>query len=189
MYCRRVLFGEGVQSTCECMRGCGKYIPDFAKQPGCKVVETAVVAFDAFRGIYPTSKVIKSVPVVNITRQTAQQFDFQQPYASSMLPFASIKANEHATRQVHGLKWESGDIPYDRVYPLLKEKTDSVKYLFTKGVDNAKWLTRMLKRPVLNIETFLTQYEARTGLKFMADITDRVVRKCCSDHSGLQTKP
>jgi len=158
------------------------------------MAQWGVVMYDAFQGIQSDDIVVKNAAVVNGTLQTAQQFDFAPPYNFSMLPFASAKQNAFLTREVHGLKWESGYISYHKLGPLLSEKTRALAHLFTRGASSAAFLTKLLKRPVLDIETFLTKYEARMTLFTddhilnIAGLVGLIVRRCCSDHSGLKEK-
>src|SRR5215470_17852613 len=184
MYCRRELLGQ--EGNCNCMHGCGR-------KYGLPVPEIAVVVYNAFQGILPEDIVIKNIAVVNNTRDTAQLMEFAPPYSFAMLPYLPAKKNAILTSEVHGLKWGSGHIPYDKLEPVLKEKTSAVTHLFTRGTSSASFLTKLLKRPVLDIETFLTKYEARMSLSNdQVDIPElvRVVnRRCCSDHSGLKEKP
>src|SRR5215470_6755716 len=185
MYCRRELLGQ--EGNCICMHGCGR-------KYGLPVPEIAVVVYNAFQGILPEDIVIKNIAVVNNTRDTAQLMEFAPPYSFAMLPYLPAKKNAILTSEVHGLKWGSGHIPYDKLEPVLKEKTSAVTHLFTRGASSAAFLTKLLKRPVLDIETFLTKYEARMTLSTnnhfinIAGIVKQVVRKCCSDHSGLKEK-
>src|SRR5262245_22186967 len=147
-----------------------------------KMCEQAIIIFDAFVGNSSDKDyVIKCVTIVNVTKNIVQQYDFCPPFEWDLLSHRSRKQNMFLTKYIHGLTLYFGEIPHIRLSPLLKEKTDNIDQLYGKGVENCRFLSDLLGREVVNLETSVMFHLPEGELKSISERFQRITTRCMAD--------
>jgi hypothetical protein len=145
-----------------------------------------VVTFDAFVGNSSEQDfVIKCVTFFNVSENTIQQFDFAPPFDWDLLTLKAKQQNFYLTHRIHGLSWFSGHIPHMRLHKLFKEKTDRIPHLFAKGDEPTRFLSTLLGREVLNLETNVMNHIPAEQLTRIMGKNQLQTMKCAMDHGGL----
>ena len=78
---------------------------------------------------------------------------FSPPYPEGEIPEKQMRQNRYTVKHLHGLRWDKGFSPYDRVPLTLFEMAQGYDYLYVKGDDKAKILQYLLPtKQVYNVE-------------------------------------
>ena len=78
---------------------------------------------------------------------------FEPPYSWKYLPVKYKCVNKWATRNYHGLTWESGDTPYDQLEEILKLELKYACSVYVKGLEKKCWLENITSlKCVINMD-------------------------------------
>ncbi|KAK3919764.1 Protein Vpu [Frankliniella fusca] len=67
---------------------------------------------------------------------------FKPPYADTILSPEQRKRNSYITRHIHGLKWNSGTVPYEHFGDMIQELLRDYNRIYVKGVEKLRLLLR-----------------------------------------------
>ncbi|KAK3933086.1 Lipoyl synthase, mitochondrial [Frankliniella fusca] len=106
---------------------------------------------------------------------------FKPPYADTILSPEQRKRNTYITRHIHGLKWNSGTVPYEHLGDMIQELLRDYNRIYVKGVEKLRLLLRYAPPGVLvyNIE--------RDGCPRLKTLPKLFVSFHGSDHSVFPT--
>ncbi|KAK3920706.1 Lipoyl synthase, mitochondrial [Frankliniella fusca] len=106
---------------------------------------------------------------------------FKPPYAETILSPEQRKRNSYITRHIHGLKWNSGTVPYEHLGDMIQELLRDYNRIYVKGVEKLRLLLRYAPPGVLvyNIE--------RDGCPRLKTLPKLFVSFHGSDHSVFPT--
>ena len=65
---------------------------------------------------------------------------FQPPYAENILSAEQRKRNDYVTKRIHGLKWNSGTIPYEEHGAMIRELLRDYSRVYVKGLEKLRLL-------------------------------------------------
>ncbi|KAK3911400.1 Transposable element Hobo transposase [Frankliniella fusca] len=65
---------------------------------------------------------------------------FKPPYADTILSPEQRKRNTYITRHIHGLKWNSGTVPYEHLGDMIQELLRDYNRIYVKGVEKLRLL-------------------------------------------------
>ena len=68
----------------------------------------------------------------------------QPPFPWESLSPADKKCNRWLSRDFHGLRWNSGDIPYERLHTILQTVLQPAERIFVKGYNKIQQLKEIL---------------------------------------------
>jgi hypothetical protein len=141
-----------------------------------------VIAMDCFRGNETDSVMVKRLAISNVTLGGQASFLFLPEQPWSELNEAARKANSFATRYIHNIPYDAGYVPYDRLHQILMECTENAREVFTKGSQNSKFLTGLLGRPVVDIDSLGL---SRDRIKRLKKHVEPVY--CLDDHARIHS--
>jgi hypothetical protein len=70
---------------------------------------------------------------------------FKPPYVWEELPVRYKSENAWVERNLHGLSWNSGDIPYKDIKLILSTLLHKVQKIYVKGLEKKNWLLNILQ--------------------------------------------
>lgn len=119
--------------------------------------DLAIVEFQALRNSCGEF-VIKELCIVSPHNigQIAHYF-FLPPYQESLLSDKARKSNYYCTSKIHGLHWNDGVEEYNLLKAFLIIHTRSSRLVVTKGEEKAIFLTKLLNRPIANLDSIVLQ--------------------------------
>jgi hypothetical protein len=100
----------------------------------------AVIDYEVLLGAH-LEEVIKEISVAS--EDALETFRFLPPYSM----------NNHSSK-VNGLSWDDGIIPYSSLFKTIAETTANFAHLYAKGDAKCAYLSSLLGRAVLNLDTF-----------------------------------
>jgi hypothetical protein len=126
----------------------------------CSNVAMAVLSIACLRG-KDNKPVLKELAVIYYAngKSHLKVLCFKAPYSESELPIKVQRTNNWIAKNlhenVHGLKWGSGDIPYENLKKVIFSMIESDENdLYAKGTENCTLLSGILGRKVRNLEDY-----------------------------------
>ncbi|KAK0165646.1 hypothetical protein PV328_004148 [Microctonus aethiopoides] len=79
---------------------------------------------------------------------------FKPPFKWDELPKQYKTMHLWLTRNYHGILWDAGEIPYDKLNDVLHIILKGVGYIYVKGLEKKKWLSDIIKesKTIINLE-------------------------------------
>ncbi|KAK3919706.1 Calbindin-32 [Frankliniella fusca] len=65
---------------------------------------------------------------------------FKPPYAETILTPEQRKRNTYISRHIHGLKWNSGTVPYEHLGDMIQDLLRDYNRIYVKGVEKLRLL-------------------------------------------------
>jgi hypothetical protein len=156
-----------------------------------------IVDFTFYHGVETTSStdsiVIKELSVVRTLdgNPQRQHWIFLPPYPESYLSTETRAKNEKLVK-FHKHSWPEGDVSYEKLESILKKVTEPYNSVFSLGRERSLLLTEVIKKPVLNMETFynMIQFGGRTGLLYTKrySYASPCLRHCGPEEYNMCTK-
>lgn len=115
------------------------------------MMKSAVVDFQCFYND-ANEFIIKELAIVDTFDFRRQQWFFKQPHNLSLLSNQKRKLASWLTTSLHGMQWEDGEVEYAEVNRILERYTERFTLLFCKGLEKARYLCKVLKREVIDLE-------------------------------------
>jgi hypothetical protein len=84
--------------------------------------------------------------------QKMYSFLVKPPYPKSELTSCIQGTNHWVTNKIHGIKWEHGEFPYDKISETVFSLTGNNVSFYSKGAENCILLSSILNREVFNLE-------------------------------------
>lgn len=81
-------------------------------------------------------------------------FLFKPPFARDILNKKVLKSMRYCENNIHGLRWEDGVTPYERLNGILRDRCTG-KTVLTKGLEKQKFLESVTGQLVFNIDVIL----------------------------------
>ena len=143
-----------------------------------------VVSMDTFRGNEHNAIIVKRLAVHNLVTGGWSEFHFMPNRSWTTFDQVARRANWFSTTFIHGLKYESGHVPYFRLRTILMECTRNATRIFAKGVENTRFISNVIQRNVINVD----QLANRLPLHVVRRIKERdPTAKCVMDHTRVHT--
>jgi hypothetical protein len=156
-----------------------------------------IVDFTFYHGVETTSStdslVIKELSVVRMVdgNPQRQHWIFLPPYPESYLSTETRAKNEKLVK-FHKYAWHEGDVSYEKLESILKKITEPFSSVFSLGHERSLLLAEVIKKPVLNMETFyyMIQFGGRTGLIYTNrySYASPCLRHCGEEEYNMCTK-
>ena len=112
---------------------------------------SVVVEFEGFQ-LNPYDFIIKELAFYVIDYGYHARWNFLPPFPWSELSAKNKKMAAWLTRNFHGLRWESGDLPYSSCELILTSLLTSYKVIYTKGLEKTIFLERKSGRKIFNLD-------------------------------------
>jgi hypothetical protein len=129
------------------------------------------IIFDAFRTEYNDAYVPKKCSVFDITTgNNICTYFISPPYPWEQLTEESRCVNSFISRYLTGTAWYEGNITYDHFMMCLLKHSENASHIFTKGLQCQQYLSKILGRPVNNIETLLLEISPEIVIKMKKDL-------------------
>lgn len=135
-------------------------------------MSAVVIEFEGFQ-LQPNSFVIKELAFYSVKYGYHGRWCFLPPFAWEQLSAKKRKTNAWLIRYCHGLRWESGELPYSALQTILLSICISYTDIYVKGLEKTIFLEHLLGRKVLDLNDF--------NCPKMKDLESKEV--CCPVHS------
>lgn len=125
-----------------------------------KKMKSVVIEFEYLFGKYNSlagvsDVVIKELAVTTVEERPATaSWIFAPPYNEAALTAANQRQNLWVTRNLHGLNWNSGLIPYHKLDVCLDLALQNADRLFSKGTEKVTYLSNRLRRTVHDLNDY-----------------------------------
>ncbi|XP_031787523.1 uncharacterized protein LOC116417622 isoform X1 [Nasonia vitripennis] len=122
----------------------------------CKEENAYICDIQGFQRIAEDTFIFKEISFLNL-RKTAlpTAYLFKPPMAWEELTEEEKCMSQWLEKSHHGIAWNSGDIPYHRLYRILQICTQGVEKIFIKGEQKARWMKNILPNiSISNVEDF-----------------------------------
>jgi hypothetical protein len=116
-----------------------------------------VIAMDCFRDNIPETVMVKKMAIYNVYTEGHETFHFLPKRAWSDLHKKAQEQNEFIRKYLHNLDYYSGNIPLAQLPIILREKTANACAVYTKGLENMKYISKILNRTVFNVDDLLSK--------------------------------
>ncbi|KMQ83492.1 hypothetical protein RF55_19907, partial [Lasius niger] len=113
-------------------------------------MKSAVIELSGFQ-LSPFSFVVKELACAD-ENGFYKVWTFQPPHAWDVLSAKKQRSYQWVTRNLHGLAWTSGDLPYNRLRPILQMIFSKYSTLFVKGLQKKKFLKRFTNVDIVELE-------------------------------------
>jgi len=97
--------------------------------------------------------IVKELTIVNIRTGSVHWFLFKPPCAAKDSVAATSKENIWLTNNFHGISWEEGTIPYDRLRNILTGQVEPHTTIYVKGKEKADFIRRLTGATVIDLQT------------------------------------
>lgn len=114
--------------------------------------DIVIVEFHGFKDNYDKF-VVKELYI--LTENRSDSWVFLPPYEEERLTHAKRREVAWCTNNVHGFCWNDGGTPYEYFEAQLVECCEGYKKIFTKGLEKARFLQNILKKPVYDVSEIL----------------------------------
>ena len=102
--------------------------------------------------------ILKELAIISVNDSSEQPttFLFQPPCPWSDLPIRYMCMNAWLQRNCHGIPWNSGDVPYEKVGEILRNNLQHADIIYVKGLEKIKWLKNFIGESynIVNLDDF-----------------------------------
>ena len=116
-------------------------------------MSSAVVEFEGFQ-FSVDNFIVKELAFYVVGYGYHGCWRFLPPFPWKELSVKNKKTAAWITRHCHGLRWDSGELPYSSLELILTSLFASYNTIYTKGLEKTKFLERKSDRKVLNLNDF-----------------------------------
>lgn len=116
--------------------------------------ELIVVEFQGFKD-NNNSYVVKELALGALSPYWTRRYLFKPPYEFDELDRKVQISNNWCSRNLHGLRWEEGDLDYSSLESLLKSETELYGLIVTKGAEKKRFLESLLGKNVIDMDVIL----------------------------------
>lgn len=113
-------------------------------------MSAVVIDFQGFQ-LAPHSFVVKELAFYDIHHDYHGRWSFQPPYAWEKLSARKQKTYTWIIRNVHGMSWESGDLPYTALRRILMFLFEAYDTIYVKGLEKVKFLQKLSPSNITNL--------------------------------------
>jgi hypothetical protein len=126
------------------------YYPSRVYPLGPVVINALILDFQALvrKNGAANEFIVRELAIEDLEHDRRESWVFQLPPG-----FVENYENKWVMEHHHGIPPDAGETPYDELNKILKEKTWASKYLFAKGIEKCKFLSKALGRDVLEVES------------------------------------
>jgi hypothetical protein len=129
------------------------------------------IVFDAFRTINNDDYVPKKCSIYDVTTGTnICTYFISPPYPWEELHTTAKSVNSFLSRYLIGTNWYDGHVTYDHFMMCLLKYSENAPHIFTKGIQCQQYLSKILGRPVVDIEPLLTEIPAEIVTRFKKEL-------------------
>ncbi len=104
----------------------------------------ASVDVQLLNGADRTDFVVKEFSLYDARSDVCHTAIFAPPYPEHFLSADVARQNAYVTNNIHGLRWNSGDVPYSACRETLRSLTAPYAYLCVKGEQKKKLLVKLI---------------------------------------------
>lgn len=116
-------------------------------------MSSVVIEFEGFQ-VKTNDFVIKELAFYVVDHGYHARWSFLPPYPWEQLTVKNRKSYAWLTRYCHGLRWDSGELPYSALERIVSSLFISYKTIYTKGLEKTKFLEKISKRKIFNLNDF-----------------------------------
>lgn len=113
-------------------------------------MSAVVIDFQGFQ-LAPHSFVVKELAFYDIHHDYHGRWSFQPPHSWEKLSLRKQKSYAWVTRNIHGMSWQSGDLPYIALSRLLIFLFTSYETIYVKGLEKAKFLQKFCQLNIIDL--------------------------------------
>lgn len=110
-----------------------------------------------------------------LKEKSSFSFLFKPPFAEGELTSKAWLAKEYCTKNIHGLEWDSGDVPYTQLEEIIKTNCQTDRVM-CKGSEKAGFFKKILEKPIFDLDQVL--------FKKLELLPISSVINCPNDHQG-----
>lgn len=89
--------------------------------------------------------VFKEVAIISVEHDAVPTvYIFKPPYRWNCLLPEQKSSNRWLENNFHGILWDFGEIPYEKLEDTLEEALKDAKKIYVKGIEKKKWLKEVL---------------------------------------------
>ncbi|KMQ81846.1 hypothetical protein RF55_25011 [Lasius niger] len=114
-------------------------------------MSSAVLDFQGFQ-LSPESFIVKELEFYDIENGYHGRWSFQPPHAWEELPPKKKSTYSWVIRNIHGMSWTSGDLPYTALRSILTTLFAVHKTLYVKGLQKTKFLQKLTDFSIVNLD-------------------------------------
>nr|AGQ20144.1 AsIV-cont00031-ORF1 [Apophua simplicipes ichnovirus] len=109
--------------------------------------------------------VLKEFAMVTIDVKTMKHLEFvvKPPYPFDSLLKEYQDINSSLTRNLHGISWDSGTIPYEEARPYIRKLLKTARIIYVRGSEKKVWLRSLLDFSVQVVD--LKKFECPSARK------------------------
>nr|AGQ20130.1 AsIV-cont00015-ORF1 [Apophua simplicipes ichnovirus] len=116
--------------------------------------------------------VLKEFAMVTIDVKTVKHLEFvvKPPYPFNSLLKEYQYINSRLTRNVHGISWDSGTIPYEESKLYIRELLKKVHTIYVRGSEKRVWLRSLLNFSVQVVDLKKLECPSARELKKVSEL-------------------
>lgn len=115
-------------------------------------MHSAVIDFQGYRTA-SNSLIVKELSVVSLDYGSSWHW-FIKPPQDVNQDVEYLKTNLWVKKNIHGLEWNIGDIPYEDLKPILQDVTADFDTLWGKGLEKCNLIEELIGRAVYDLHDF-----------------------------------
>lgn len=113
-------------------------------------MSAVVIDFQGFQ-LAPHSFVVKEFAFYDVQYDFHGRWSFQPPHSWEKLSSRKQKTYEWVIRNVHGMSWESGDLPYGLFRRIMMFLFASYHTIYVKGLEKVKFLQKFSQSNIIDL--------------------------------------
>ena len=113
-------------------------------------MSAVVLDFQGFQ-LQPHTFVVKELAFFDMNYGYHARWSFQPPHAWEKLSRKRQKTYAWVIRNCHSMPWESGDLPYTDLRPILISLFTAYSQIYVKGLEKVKFLEKLSGKIILDL--------------------------------------
>ena len=114
-------------------------------------MSAVVIDFQGFQ-LSPHSYVVKELAFYDVYRGYHNIWSFQPPHSWDELSSRKQRTYAWVIRNIHGIPWESGRLPYNTFRCVLTSLLASYDTIYVQGLEKAKFLEKFSPAVIINLD-------------------------------------
>lgn len=116
-------------------------------------MSSVVIEFEGFQ-VNTNDFVVKELAFYSVDFGYHGLWSFLPPHSWEQLSPKERKTFAWLTRNLHGLRWDSGDLPFSYLEPILSSLFISYETIYSKGLEKVKFLEYLSGQKIFNLDDF-----------------------------------
>ena len=114
---------------------------------------TFIVDIECLTGI-SGAYVVKELAIYQLAENPKEQsWMFKPPYEEYILSKETRKQNYWVTNNLHGIRWDDGDVEYSEFHRILRQSIPAGSKVYVKGKEKSNYISEHLSSDVIDLST------------------------------------